>query len=113
MPSDPVTGEEGEVINDDDIPDPDKEVDNLTQLRKAAGLPELIADDLPSSNATKMMSLLEQNTKWQFFQSKWELFFIVMTCWGCTLPKELFDQTDGESEWQLDQVYLCPWIEAG
>lgn len=63
MPSDPVTGEEGEVINDDDIPDPDKEVDNLTQLRKAAGLPELIADDLPSSNAAKMMSLLEQNTK--------------------------------------------------
>ena len=57
----PLKGED-EVI-EDDTPDPDREVDNLTQLRKAAGLPDLIGDDLPSSNATKMMSLFGTKRK--------------------------------------------------
>jgi len=41
----------------DDENDPDLRKDNTDQLRKAAGLPELPEDGLPSASATKMMWL--------------------------------------------------------
>ena len=38
--------------------DPDRSVDNLTKLRRQAGLPELIEYDLPSASCQKMLTLV-------------------------------------------------------
>jgi len=56
------TGQAGgqEDAEMDDENDPDLHKDNTDQLRKAAGLPELPEDGLPSASATKMMSCLDK-----------------------------------------------------
>ena len=40
--------------------DPDRSTDNLTKLRRQAGLPELIEDELPSASCQKMLTLVSQ-----------------------------------------------------
>lgn len=64
--------------------DPDREQENLAELRKRAGLPDIHDDGLPSASAQKMLTLCMQHhvNINQFQGYRWSVL-LVRVFWKC------------------------------